>query len=610
MASGKLVIRAQNGKLISIQAPTSPENDVSFMLPSTTGMNNQILSADENGNLNWRDIEALEGPQGVTGNNGSIGLQGIDGPIGATGPIGPAGEGSSTNTASTSKLYVDGTIGDDLTATGNFDKPFKTIQACLNFIGQPISMSDALRHFSIYLSDSLTASIGNNSGSNQSWNGVYKENLIVPSRMITIYGAGVKIGDNVYNVDTGFGNILKEYSSSRRFGVSSSDIRPCLTICGLTEARDNQSRLRTGIHVGGTCRTSILKRNFDSIQGNGTNQVTIHVTSGQHIYPITVTSTYPTEPRIRIAIQGTTNYNATYDITSKVDESTFIATRISSTNANTDIETSGTFFESDSAGASGVTHDAAFINCYMMGKYTCDDGTVNSAAPTAGGEVLYSVGCKFYTGIEGRGITLQRWDNTTLAGTNIVSSIAGVNNCSFAGSLTTNTFTYGTDDMGWMNCRFNSAFPITVNNASQTVRMDSTSYNSFLTSGSTWITNTPVVVKDFNPTPINLIAKTTSVVITTIFTPPVDSTYQVNVYCSCTTAGSAGTITPIIGWKDDTTTQSLSLSAVDLTIQGNYFQQIIFIKCKAGQPITYATTVTGATGSPQYSLSVSVINIS
>lgn len=393
-----------------------------------------------------------------------------------------------TTVASTDKYYVDGELGVDVTATGNLDKPFKTIQACLNLIGQPTSHIDAMRHIEIHISDKLSATAG---FSPQTFNGCYSENLTVPSRMITIYGRGVKLGDN--GTGSGGGNILKEYSSSRRFGASSSELRPCLTLVGLENTRDSHQRLRNGFHVGGTCRTSILKRNLDSIQGDGTTHVTIHVAPGQFTYPITVTANYPTEPYIRIAVQGTTNYNATYDITSQIDSTTFTATRVSGTNASVALETSGTFFESDSAGASGITHDSAFHNCYMQGAYTCDDGTVNGAASTAGTEVLYSIGSRFFTGMEGRGILCQRWESTTLAGASIVSSIAGMNNCSFAGTITTSTFTYSTDDMGFMNCRFNSAVPITVSSAGQTVRMDGVTYNSFLGTASSWVTNTPTI---------------------------------------------------------------------------------------------------------------------
>jgi hypothetical protein len=394
---------------------------------------------------------------------------------------------SSAPITTTDKYYVDGTVGNDLIATGNLDKPFKTIQACLNMIGQPITKSDAMRHIEIHISDSLT-SLPTNAPA--TFDGVYEENLTVPSRMITMYGAGVKVGNNGASV--GFGNILKEYSSSRRFGATSSELRPCLTLVGVANARDTHSRLRNSFHVGGNCRTSILQRNLDSIQGNGVNTVTIHVAPGQFPYPITIPSTFPAEPLIRIAVRGTTNYNATYDITSQIDATTFIGTRITGTNASVALEVAGSFFESDSAGASGVTHDAAFINTYMQGAYTCDDGTVNGAAVTAGTEVLFSNGVRYFTGIEGRTILCQRWESVTLT-TAILSSIAGMNNCSIDGNMTVSTFTYGADDMGFMNIRFGASITFTVSSAGQTVRMDGVTLTSFLNTGSSWVTNTPTI---------------------------------------------------------------------------------------------------------------------
>lgn len=387
----------------------------------------------------------------------------------------------------TDKYHVDGLRGIDVGANGDIDRPFKTIQACLNFIGQPINHIDAMRSIHIYISGNRSAIAGY---SPQTFNGCYKEDLTVPSRRITMLGYGVKIGDN--GDGSGGGNILKEYASSRRFGATSSELRPCLTMVGLCNTRDSHQRLRNGIHVAGTCRTTILKRNLSSIYGNGTNKITVEVAAGQFNYPITV-SNYPTEPYIRILVTGTTNYNYTYDITSKIDDTHFEATRVTGTNVNVGVETVGIFTECDSAGSPALSHDSAFVNCYMQGQYTCDDGIVNSAAATAGTEVLFAVGSRFYTGIEGRTILLQRWDSNTLAGINIVNSIAGMLNCSISGTLQTGTFTYSTDDMGWVGCRFNSATSITVTSAAQTIRMDAVTLNSFIATGCTWLTNTPTI---------------------------------------------------------------------------------------------------------------------
>jgi hypothetical protein len=391
----------------------------------------------------------------------------------------------------TDKYYVDKELGDDAAATLDPTKAFKTIQACLNVLGQPVNHIDAMRTIHIYIADCYSAIAG---GTPQTFDGCYNENLTVPSRRITIIGYGIKLGSN--GNDAPLGNILKEYSSSRRFGATSSELRPCLTLVGLCNVRDSHQRLRNGFHVGGTCRTSILKRNLDSIQGDGANHITVHVAPGQFDYPILV-SNYPTEPYIRININGclpgATTYNGNYDITTKINATTFIATRVSGTNTNTAIETTGAFFEADSAGASGITHDSCFINTYMQGQYTCDDGTVNGAAPTAGTEVMFAIGSRFFTGMEGRGILWQRWEDNTIAGTNLISSIAGLFNCSLSGTLTLQAaFTYSTDDMGLIANRFNSAMVITLN-AATTVRMDAITLKSFMDAGCTWAVNTPII---------------------------------------------------------------------------------------------------------------------
>lgn len=418
--------------------------------------------------------------------DGSLRVRGLT----ATGILKNDASGNVTtgNIAATNEYYVDGGIGSDTTGNGSANAPYATIQKALDTVGQPVTKSDAMRHIKIFIADSPTSLPGN---SPATFNGVYAENLTVPNRWITMYGAGVKIGDT--GSGSGHGNIIKEYSTSRRFGAGSSEFRPTLTLVGVNQARDNHPRLRNGFHVEGTLRTAILRRNLDSIQGDGVNKITVQVAAGQFYYPITIPTTYPTEPRIRINVSGTSVYNGNYDITAKIDDTTFEATRVSGTNANTGVEVAGVFFESDSAGASGLTHDSHLINTYMQGAYTCDDGTVNGAAPTAGTEVFYAIGTRFFTGVEGRTITMQRWDGNTLNGYTLVSAIEGLFNSTISGTITTNTFTYSTDDPGLMNNKFNGATVFTVNNAAQTVRMDGVTYTSFLASGSSWAGNTPTV---------------------------------------------------------------------------------------------------------------------
>jgi hypothetical protein len=445
----------------------------------------------------------------------------------------------------TDKYYVDGQLGDDAAATLDPTRKFKTIQACLSAIGQPTGHIDAMRSIGIYISDNYSAIAG---GTPATFDGCYPENLTVPCRKITIFGNGIKIGDNGSGLPTGVGNVLKEYSTGRRFGASSSEFRPCLTFVGLCNARDSHQRLRNGFHVAGSCRTSTIRRNLSSIQGDGVNHITVEVAAGQFYYPITV-PTLP-DPLIRINVNNTTNYNGNYDITTKIDDTHFIATRVSGTNANVGIETSGRFFESDSAGAAGMSHDSCFINTYMQGHLICDDGTINYpndtiVPPTAGTEVLYAYGSRFYTGVTGRTILMQRWDNTTInsigftagafikgatytitaigstdftligassntvgviftatgvgvgSGTALlnwqVSSISGLYFCSLSGAMTLEAaFTYSTDDMGLVLNRFNSAVVINCK-AATTLRLDLITLKSFMSAGCTWVTNTPTL---------------------------------------------------------------------------------------------------------------------
>ena len=168
----------------------------------------------------------------------------------------------------------------------------------------------------------------------------------------------------------------------------------------------------------------------------------------------------------------------------------------------------------------------------------------------------------------------------------------------------------GFDCVGLFGCQIASTAAFN-GTASAPLKMDGFTNYYFKSVSAVLSAVTPkLILNDVTPAALNLTAQTASIVTTTLFTPAADGTYQVNVYCSCTTIGTAGTVTPTIGWRDDSTTQSLNLSSVGLTVQGTYVQQSIFVKCKSGQPITYATTVAGATGSPQYSMYFNIINIS
>jgi len=164
---------------------------------------------------------------------------------------------------------------------------------------------------------------------------------------------------------------------------------------------------------------------------------------------------------------------------------------------------------------------------------------------------------------------------------------------------------YGmTSSQAYSTAAFNSA------GSSVPLRVDSYTNYTMKMAGTIIGSTTPkLIFGDHTTASAALTAQTASIGSTTIFTPASDGIYQISVYTSTTTAGSSGTEVTTIGWKDDTTTQSVSLAAIQLSTQGSYAQQMLVAKCKSGQPITYSTVVAGSGGSPQYALYVNVVNL-
>lgn len=440
----------------------------------------------------------------------------------------------------TDEYYVDGMLGDDALALLDVSKPFKTIQACLNFLGQPVNKQDAMRGIRIHIAGTHSSVGGTNAAADSNFDGVYLENLVVPCRFITFYGRGVKIGNT--NGATAFGNITQEISTGRRFGATSSENRMCMTFIGDMLTRDTHNRIRNGFHIGGTTRIKVIQRNLDEIQGDpsGPNdRVTIRIAAGQNPYAIAVSpyassnvvltdstdtvdlvshgfsnstgskrvffknivgttgitvdtpycivnatantfqlsltvggavlplttdgtgvlmataDTLPLENLIKINVQGTTNYNGSYDIIEKIDNTRFIAKRLSGTNTSSALETVGYFIETDSTGvATGVTHDIAFMNTYQQGWLVSDDGIVSGAnnvstgpAPTAGQLVAYSFNSRFASGITGGGTLLQRFEGTTLVWTLPTGSITSYSRT--ANVVTVNAVNASVPNLSW-----------------------------------------------------------------------------------------------------------------------------------------------------------------
>lgn len=105
----------------------------------------------------------------------------------------------------------------------------------------------------------------------------------------------------------------------------------------------------------------------------------------------------------------------------------------------------------------------------------------------------------------------------------------------------------------------------------------------------------------------DLTGQTASIGTTTLFTAPSAGPFRVSVYHLCTTAGTAGTLATTIGWNDGSVAHTIAPAAnVALTAVGNFAQGTAYLRVAAGQAITYSTTLTGVSGTPQYSLFIRV----
>jgi hypothetical protein len=82
--------------------------------------------------------------------------------------------------------------------------------------------------------------------------------------------------------------------------------------------------------------------------------------------------------------------------------------------------------------------------------------------------------------------------------------------------------------------------------------------------------------------------------------------YRINVYLVVTTAGTAGTVVAAVGWNDGATVRTITpVSSIAMTAQ-NYSSWSLLVRSGGSAHITYSTTVSGATGSPLYSIYVTV----
>ena len=120
-----------------------------------------------------------------------------------------------------------------------------------------------------------------------------------------------------------------------------------------------------------------------------------------------------------------------------------------------------------------------------------------------------------------------------------------------------------------------------------------------------YINGVPVVSSGFAIVVLTFNNQATSISSANLVASPTPAyLYQISFYLTTTQVGTAGTVTVTFSWNDGAS-QSYTSATVDLTATGPGAQVSgsVFVKCTAGA-IQYATTVAGATGSPQYNLEI------
>jgi hypothetical protein len=104
---------------------------------------------------------------------------------------------------------------------------------------------------------------------------------------------------------------------------------------------------------------------------------------------------------------------------------------------------------------------------------------------------------------------------------------------------------------------------------------------------------------------VGLTGQTSSVGSTNVTTTAGAGVYKITYYLKTTTAGTGGTVSLTLNWNEGTamtvTTGTASLSSSTGVVSG-----VQVIKAGASSTISYATTVSGASGSPQYSLDIAI----
>ena len=114
----------------------------------------------------------------------------------------------------------------------------------------------------------------------------------------------------------------------------------------------------------------------------------------------------------------------------------------------------------------------------------------------------------------------------------------------------------------------------------------------------------------------SLTAQTGSIAAVTLLTGTTATAgmYRVSAYMKTTTAGTAGTVKATVAWNDGSAqtmdvplmTTAGAAATVPLNTLNAFGQGSVVVYAAASQNISYTTTVSGATGSPQYYIYVRI----
>jgi uncharacterized protein (DUF1684 family) len=131
---------------------------------------------------------------------------------------------------------------------------------------------------------------------------------------------------------------------------------------------------------------------------------------------------------------------------------------------------------------------------------------------------------------------------------------------------------------------------------------------TFQSDGTNWmvIAHVASVASTVAIAPVNLTAQAAAINATTLYAAPAAGMYRVSVDGIVTTVGTAGTLGITIASNNGVAALSQTSGTANLTVLGAEISTEFTLYSAAGQNITYATALAGATGTPAYALRIRV----